>query len=95
MASKKPEVVPASTIAETNYNGSAAGKVALRRLRKAGVEIPANFFLYDVRVASGFTQGCGGMILKGAQFRQAERGRTAGLLTVKVPGTSVQVFVEA
>lgn len=77
------------------YNDTPAGKAALERMRKAGITPPPNFFFHAMRNAHGFTKGLGGIVLTGAQFRQAERGRTAGAMTVKVPGSTVTVFVEA
>lgn len=77
------------------YDDTPAGKAAFERMHKAGINPPANFRFFAARPAHGFGKGLGGIVVTGAQFREAARGRTAGTLTVKVPGTTINVFVEA
>lgn len=73
---------------------SEAAKAAIRRMRKAGIDVPKDFRVYDEKPVYGMTDGLGGIVVTGARFRTARRGPTAGTDSVKIPNTTVRIVVE-
>lgn len=65
------------------------GKAALYKLGK----VPENFRLYKAGWLGKRPEEFTVMEVKGAEFRQAKKGKNAGQMTVMVPGTQRTVFV--